>query len=300
MNNDDLLKDLVTSLIEERKSERRNKLFFRITWLILFGLLILIFFSFPLDNAASNNEHTALIEINGVIAPGSTSNKESIIPHVKKAMENNLCFGIILKINSPGGSAVQSKLIHDEILKLKLKHKKPIYSVIEDMGTSGGYYIAASTELIFSSSSSIVGSIGVRLDSFNFRPLMEKLGIKSQTISSGEDKTMLDPFQGISVKHKKHLQSILAEIHNQFINDIKKSRGSKLKKENIFTGLFWTGNQAKKIGLIDDIASTYDVNEQYFNDRVIVNYNKKEGLLDEVLGKTMNRIFNLNTNSLNY
>ena len=300
MNNDDLLKDLVTSLIEERKSERRNKLFFRTTWFILFGLLILIFFSFPLDNAASNDEHTALIEINGVIAPGSTNNKESIIPHVKKAMENNLCFGIILKINSPGGSAVQSKLIHDEILKLKLKHKKPIYSVIEDMGTSGGYYIAASTELIFSSSSSIVGSIGVRLDSFNFRSLMEKLGIQSQTISSGEDKTMLDPFQGISEKHKKHLQNILAEIHNQFINDIKKSRGPKLKKENIFTGLFWTGNQAKKIGLIDDIASTYDVNEQYFNDRVIVNYNKKEGLLDEVLGKTMNRIFNLNTNSLNY
>ena len=300
MNNDDLLKDLVTSLIEERRSERRNKLFFRTTWLILFGLLILIFFSFPLDNAALNDEHTALIEINGVITPGSTSNKESIIPHVKRAMENNLCFGIILKINSPGGSAVQSKLIHDEILKLKLKHKKPIYSVIEDMGTSGGYYIAASTELIFSSSSSIVGSIGVRLDSFNFKSLMEKLGIQSQTISSGEDKTMLDPFQGMSEKHKKHLQNILVEIHNQFINDIKKSRGSKLTEEDIFTGLFWTGDQAKKIGLIDDIASTYDVNEQYFNDRVIVNYNKKESLLDEVLGTTMNRIFNLSINSLKY
>ena len=300
MNNDDLLKDLVTSLIEERRSERRNKLFFRTTWLILFGLLILIFFSFPLDNAALNDEHTALIEINGVITPGSTSNKESIIPHVKRAMENNLCLGIILKINSPGGSAVQSKLIYDEILKLKLKHKKPIYSVIEDMGTSGGYYIAASTELIFSSSSSIVGSIGVRLDSFNFKSLMEKLGIQSQTISSGEDKTMLDPFQGMSEKHKKHLQNILVEIHNQFINDIKKSRGSKLTEEDIFTGLFWTGDQAKKIGLIDDIASTYDVNEQYFNDRVIVNYNKKESLLDEVLGTTMNRIFNLSINSLKY
>ena len=129
---------------------------------------------------------------------------------------------------------------------------------------------------------------------------MEKLGIQSQTISSGEDKTMLDPFQGMSEKHKKHLQNILVDIHNQFINDIKKSRGSKLTEEDIFTGLFWTGDQAKKIGLIDDIASTYDVNEQYFNDRVIVNYNKKESLLDEVLGKTMNRIFNLSINSLKY
>ena len=300
MSNDELLKELVSSLIEEKKSERKYKLFSRIAWSILFVILLLIIFSSPIDRIIFDEKHTALIEIDGVIAPGSAVNSENIIPYLKNAMTNDACLGIILKINSPGGSAVQSKLIHDEIIKLRLKYKKPVYSVIEDIGTSGGYYIAAGTELIFSSSSSIVGSIGVRLDSFNFKVLMERLGIKSRTIASGDDKTILDPFQELSQKHKVYLKKILVEIHNQFINDIKNSRGDKLTDKNVFSGLFWTGNQAKKIGLIDDVASIYDVNEKYFNDRLLINYNKKENLLDNVLGRVIRQMLIFDTTTLKY
>ena len=300
MNSDDLLKDLVNSLIEEKRLENKNKFLFRSIFFIIFGLLLIVVFFSALDDEIHTKQHTAIIEVNGVIAPGTGVNSQNIIPFVKNAMKNETCLGIILKINSPGGSAVQSKLIHDQIVKLKLKYNKPIYSVIEDMGTSGGYYIAASTDLIFSSSSSIVGSIGVRLDSFNIQSLMDKLGIKSQTISSGEDKTILDPFQTLSERHKKHLTNLIKDIHNQFIADIKKSRGEKLNNTDISTGLFWTGNQALEIGLIDDVASIYDVNEKYFNDVDILNYNRKESLLDNLLGKTLNKLFNINSNTLKY
>jgi len=300
MQDDNLLKDLVSSLIEERKNERKYKLFFRASWFVLFIIVIFFLVFMPLDKTMTGEDHTAIIEINGIIAPGSAAGNTNIIPHIKKAMNNAACLGIILKINSPGGSAVQSKLIYDEILKLRSKLNKPIYSVIEDMGTSGGYYIAASTELIFSSSSSIVGSIGVRLDSFNFKALINRLGIESQTISSGDDKTILDPFSKLSNKHKKHLEGLLLEIHNQFIDDVKKSRGSRLSEKNIFSGLFWTGVQAKEIGLVDDIASIYDINEKYFNNRLLINYNKKENLFDSVLNKIVNKLLNFDRTNISH
>ena len=297
---DNLLKELISSLLEERKSERKHKALFRIFWSAIFVIFIVIILFVPFDETVTSENHTAIIEIDGIIAPSSEVSNKNIIPFVKKAMNNNSCLGIILKINSPGGSAVQSKLIHDEIIKLRSKTQKPIYSVIEDMGTSGGYYIAASTELIFSSSSSIVGSVGVRLDSFNFKALINRLGIEAQTISSGEDKTILDPFSKLSQKHRNHLKVLLLEIHNQFIDDVRKSRGEKLKGNNIFSGLFWTGTQAKEIGLVDDIASIYDVNEKYFNDRSLINYNGRQSFIDSILVKFTNRILNLNRTSLQY
>ena len=155
--------------------------------------------------------------------------------------------------------------------------------MIEDVGASGGYYIAASGDRIFSSTSSIVGSIGVRLDSFNIGPLMNKLGIKSQVISSGKDKTILDPYNSLSEEHKAHLKKLLFNIHDQFIKDIKKSRSSKIDGQNVFTGLFWTGDEATKIGLVDEIASIYDVNEKYFNNINLITYNNKKNVLKELL-----------------
>ena len=280
---DDALSKIVDSLIEERKSERKFKLFSRF-FFILF-LLILLYFTLytPVTTNIYKSEHTAVIKLNGVISSDGPVSTESTLKLIRKAFDNELCKNIILKINSPGGSATQSKIIYDEISKLKSESNKKVFSVIEDVGASGGYYIAASADKIFASSSSIVGSIGVRIDSLNFKSLFNKLGIKSQTISSGEDKLILDPFQDLSANHKSHLLQLARSIHNEFITDIKSSRGNLIKDNNVFSGLFWTGNEALSIGLIDQVASIYDVNREYFDNSELITYNKKLTILDSLI-----------------
>ena len=198
MEDNNIVKSLVDSLIKERESERKFKLIGRITIFILF-LLIAVSVIFSSSSEINySKDHIAIINIDGEISSNGPVNVENIIPHVEKAINNNSCLGIILKINSPGGSATQSKIIFDEINKFKKINDKKIYTVIEDVGASGGYYIAASGDMIFANASSIVGSIGVRLDSFNVTSLMKKIGIESQVISSGKDKTMLDPFSKLT------------------------------------------------------------------------------------------------------
>jgi len=282
MEDNNILKNLVDSLIKERESERKFKLIGRA---VIFGLFLLITVSvmFSSSGASYSKDHLAIININGEISSNGPVNVQNIIPHIEKAVNNDACLGIILKINSPGGSATQSKIIFDEINKFKKINDKKIYTVIEDVGASGGYYIAASGDMIFANASSIVGSIGVRLDSFNVSSLMEKLGIESQVISSGEDKTMLDPFNKLTEKHRLHLKTLLASIHDQFITDIQKSRSSKIDENNVFTGLFWTGTEALKIGLIDEIASVYDVNEKYFNNIELITYNKEDNFFKDLM-----------------
>ena len=283
MEDNNIIKSLVDSLIKERESERKFKLIGRITIFILF-LLIAVSVIFSSSSEINySKDHIAIINIDGEISSNGPVNVENIIPHVEKAINNNSCLGIILKINSPGGSATQSKIIFDEINKFKKINDKKIYTVIEDVGASGGYYIAASGDMIFANASSIVGSIGVRLDSFNVTSLMKKIGIESQVISSGKDKTMLDPFSKLTEQHRLHLETLLASIHDQFISDIQKSRSSKINENKVFTGLFWTGTEALKIGLIDEIASVYDVNEKYFNNIELITYNKEDNFFKDLM-----------------
>ena len=283
MEDNNIVKSLVDSLIKERESERKFKLIGRITIFILF-LLITVSVIFSSSSEINySKDHIAIINIDGEISSNGPVNVENIIPHVEKAINNNSCLGIILKINSPGGSATQSKIIFDEINKFKKINDKKIYTVIEDVGASGGYYIAASGDMIFANASSIVGSIGVRLDSFNVTSLMKKIGIESQVISSGKDKTMLDPFSKLTEQHRLHLETLLESIHDQFISDIQKSRSSKINENKVFTGLFWTGTEALKIGLIDEIASVYDVNEKYFNNTELVTYNKEDNFFKDLM-----------------
>jgi protease-4 len=283
MEDNNIVKSLVDSLIKERESERKFKFIGRITIFILF-LLITVSVIFSSSSGINySKDHIAIINIDGEISSNGPVNVENIIPHIEKAVNNDACLGIILKINSPGGSATQSKIIFDEINKFKKINDKKIYTVIEDVGASGGYYIAASGDMIFANASSIVGSIGVRLDSFNVISLMEKLGIESQVISSGKDKTMLDPFSKLTEQHRLHLETLLASIHDQFISDIQKSRSNKINENKVFTGLFWTGTEALKIGLIDEIASVYDVNEKYFNNIELVTYNKEDNFFKDLM-----------------
>ena len=282
MEDNNIVKSLVDSLIKERESERKFKIIGR---MLIFGLFLLVTISVMFSSSGSSysKDHVAIININGQISSDGPVNVQNIIPHIEKAVNNSSCLGVILKINSPGGSATQSKIIFDEINKFKKINDKKIYTVIEDVGASGGYYIAASGDMIFANASSIVGSIGVRLDSFNVSSLMENLGIESQVISSGEDKTMLDPFNKLTEKHRLHLKTLLTSIHNQFISDIQKSRSSKINENNVFTGLFWTGTEALKIGLIDEIASVYDVNEEYFNNIELITYNKEDNFFKDLM-----------------
>ena len=287
MSDDKLLKDIVDSLIEERKSDKKFKFLTRSIFFVFILFLVVSIILSTTDNINQTNKHVAVVEVTGMISSAGPVNPDVILPHIQNAVKNDNCVGVILKINSPGGSATQSKIIFDEIKKIRLKTDKKIYAVIDDVGASGGYYIAASADQIFSSSSSIVGSIGVRLDSFNVSRLMDKLGIDSQTLSSGKDKTMLDPFSPLTPKHRIHLERLLKNIHNQFIQDIESSRGDKITQD-VFTGLFWTGIEAKRIGLIDDLLSTYDVSEKFFNNNPLIVYNKEKDIVKELLNSTLN------------
>tara|TARA_B100001564_G_scaffold308105_1_gene278299 strand:+ start:1241 stop:2134 length:894 start_codon:yes stop_codon:yes gene_type:complete len=292
MDENKLLKDIVESLVEERKSEKKYRFITR-TILFLFVIFLIVSVTLTASNSTNySSDHVAVIQVNGMISSAGPVNSELILPHVNRAIKNDSCVGIILKINSPGGSATQSKIIFDEINKIRLKTDKKIYAVIEDVGASGGYYIAASAEKIFSSSSSIVGSIGVRLDSFNIEGLMDKLGIKSQILSSGKDKTILDPFSNLTVEHRLHLENLLGNIHNQFISDIKSSREGKVN-DNAFTGLFWTGTEAQKIGLIDDLLSAYDVSEKFFNNHKLITYNAEKDILKGLLNTSISNATNI-------
>lgn len=287
MSDDKLLKDIVDSLLEERKSDKKFKFLTRSIFFIFTLILVVSITLSTTDNINQTNKHVAVVEVTGMISSAGPVNPDVILPHIQNAVKNDNCVGIILKINSPGGSATQSKIIFDEIKKIRSTTDKKIYAVIDDVGASGGYYIAASADQIFSSSSSIVGSIGVRLDSFNVSRLMDKLGVDSQTLSSGKDKTMLDPFSPLTPKHRIHLERLLKNIHNQFIQDIESSRGDKIT-EDVFTGLFWTGIEAKRIGLIDDLLSTYDVSEKFFNNNPLIVYNKEKDIVKELLNSTLN------------
>tara|TARA_B100000927_G_scaffold112651_1_gene90940 strand:+ start:396 stop:1286 length:891 start_codon:yes stop_codon:yes gene_type:complete len=275
------LKDLIDALIEDKKSERRLKIISRVIIFSLF-LIILILPFFSSDNIYRSGNHTAVINISGVISPGGDNTKKTI-DLIKKAVNNDLCENIILNVNSPGGSATQSKIIFDQISRIKKTSDKTIYAIIDDVGASGGYYIAASGDLVIANSSSIVGSIGVRLDSINIQSLAEKLGIVSQTISSGEDKTILDPLQPLSQKQRDHLNKLVTDIHDEFIQDIKTARGNKIRDNTVFTGLFWTGKQALQLGLIDEVGSIYDINLKYLNNSNLVTYNKKPSFIEQLM-----------------
>ena len=258
--NDKTLNDIVSALLAERKRDYRNKLIFRSLFVLV--IFSIVFFAPMAKDINFNDPHVAMIEINGLISSETKSSAEKIIPLLQRASQNINASAIIIKINSGGGSATQSKIIYDEIVKIKKTSNKKIISVIEDVGASGGYYIAMAADHIIASETSIVGSIGVRLDSYDIRRLFNNLGIKSRTIYSGENKLILDPFQELTSKQYDHVKSLTDEIHTQFINDLKSSRKDKINLEDklIYSGLFYTGNQAKALGLVDDISSIYKLN----------------------------------------
>ncbi|CAM5563073.1 S49 family peptidase [Eoetvoesiella caeni] len=242
----------------------------------------------PWDSPKSRIPHTAVVTIKGTISADSSTNADTLIPAIKSAFENTLSKGVILRINSPGGSAVQAGLLYDEIKAQRALHpEKPVYAVIDDIGASGGYYIAVAADKVFANRASLVGSIGVISSSFGFTGLMEKLGVERRAITAGANKDLLDPFSPLSDETKQFWESVLAQTHKQFIDRVKESRGDLLTttEPGLFSGLVWNGEQAVKMGLIDGLESAESVARTIVGEQTLVNYTPREDMFSKLASK---------------
>lgn len=276
------LEKMALAGLAEQKSARRWSVFFKsLTFLYLFFLLLLAI-GWLGDGKAPSSAHTALIDVKGVIEPGGEVNADSVMGSLNDAYENKGTKGIILRINSPGGSPVQAGIINQEIKRQKKLHPNiPVYAVVEDICASGGYYIAAAADKIYVDKASIVGSIGVLMDGYGFTEVMKKVGVERRLLTAGENKAMLDPFSPVNPKHQAYAQSMLDEIHEQFKTVVREGRGNRLKETaETFSGLFWSGEQSIKIGLADALGSADYVAREVIKQEEIVDFTYQETVVD--------------------
>ena len=273
------LEKLVFATLNEQRSARRWKLFFRLLWLALFGLVAWWLYQAEAGGTSVSAPHTAVIEIKGAIASDSEANAQSVITSLRSAFEDSGAQAVVLLINSPGGSPVQAGIINDEIVRLRGIHDKPVYAVVEETCASAAYYIAAAADNIYVDKASLVGSIGVLMDGFGFTGLMEKLGIERRLMTAGENKAMLDPFSPQDEAQRAYVQGMLTQIHNQFIEVVKKGRGDRLKiNDDTFSGLVWSGQQAVDLGLADGLGSLDQVARDVVKAENIVDYTQRENV----------------------
>ncbi len=272
-----LIQDLLSQSHLEQKKTRRWGVFFKSLGFIYFFLVLWLFAS-PLSSGASKSElHTALIDVNGVIMANEGANADAILSAVKSAFLEKNAKGIILRVNSPGGSPVESGIIYDEIKRYRsLYPNKKVYAVITETGASGAYYIAIATDGIYANPASIVGSIGVVAPGFGFSGLIDKLGVERRVFSSGENKAMLDPFSPLKNEEAKYFEGLLTVVHRQFIDRVKESRGERLKSQDVFSGLFWTGEQALQLGIIDGLGSPNYVAREIIGAEKIIDYSESD------------------------
>jgi protease-4 len=282
------LEKLVFATIKERRAARRWSIFFRLAFLaaVVVGLWTYLGLSFGSDDE-NLGRHTALIEINGEIEAEGSGAADNVIPSLNKAFADAGSAAVVLRIDSPGGSPVQAGIIVDEIRRLKRGYPdKPLYVVVDEICASGGYYIAAAADRIYVNKASIVGSVGVLMDSFGFTGTMEKLGVERRLLTAGTNKGFLDPFSPQSEKHRAHAQEMLNEIHQQFITVVRTGRGTRLKETpEMFSGLYWTGAKAVEMGLADGFGTVDTVARDIVKAEDIVDYTAHEGLPERVLKK---------------
>ncbi|MEQ8428389.1 MAG: signal peptide peptidase SppA [Gammaproteobacteria bacterium] len=278
-----IVNELARELLVEHRRNRRWGIFFK----ALFALYILAFFIIYLVNntqlgTLSSEKHTALVEINGIISSTSDARADFVVTGLRRAFENEQTKGVILRINSPGGSPVQAGYINDEIKRLRGEYPDiPVYAVISDMCASGGYYIAAAADEIYANKASIVGSIGVVMAGFGFTEAIDKLGIERRLLHAGDNKGFMDPFQPLKADEQQHVQTMLDDIHQQFIDVVKSGRGNKLAAdEKIFSGLVWTGEESIKLGLVDGLASASQVARDIIGAEDIIDFTRHENYLD--------------------
>lgn len=279
----ELLEKLVFTSLQEQRRARNWGIFFR---LLTFSYLFVLFFWalgwFDSDAVSVSDKHTALVDLRGEISAEGLSSAENIKTGLKNAFRHRNTAGVILRINSPGGSPVQAGAINDEIYRLRAQHPDiPFYAVVEDICASGGYYIAVAADKIFVDKASVVGSIGVIMNGFGFTGTLEKLGVERRLLAAGENKGFLDPFSPSNPKQRQHATRMLTEIHQQFINVVQKGRGDRLQDDpQIFSGIVWTGEQSIVLGLTDALGDVDYVAREIIQADRIVDFTSQEGLLD--------------------
>ncbi len=272
---EEIVNRLAFAALNEQRRSRRWNIFFKTLFI---AYLFLVFFALYLPEETGKGitvgKHTALVEFSGMIAPNAEANADTLVGGLRAAFEDDNTAGVILRINSPGGSPVQAGYVYDEIKRLREKHPDiKLYAVVTDMAASGGYYVAAAADEIYADKASVVGSIGVLMNSFGFTEAMKKLGIERRLYTAGEHKGMLDPFSKENPADVAHLKTMLNNIHQQFIDAVKEGRGDRLADDpNIFSGLFWTGEESVALGLVDGLGSSSYVAREIIKQEKIVDY----------------------------
>jgi protease-4 len=280
----DTLERLAFATLHEQRTSRRWRIFFRFAWLGLAAALLWTGVEKSGISASDASQpHTAVVEIKGEIADDTDASADAVVSSMRAAFEDEGSQAVVLLINSPGGSPVQAGIMNDEIRRLKAKYKKPIYAVVEESCASAAYYIAVATDQIYVDKASIVGSIGVLMDGFGFTGLMDKLGIERRLLTAGENKGFLDPYSPQSKGQRAHAQTLLDQIHQQFIQVVREGRGNRLKETpEMFSGLFWSGQQAVELGLADGLGSLDYVAREVVKAEDIIDYTRHDNVAERL------------------
>ena len=275
---------LVEAYLTELRRQRRGRFWWRMVWMAVLLVVVLGWWGEDHPSGSMEGAHTALIDIQGEIGGEDGVLADDIIFALGEAFSDHKVKGIVLRINSPGGSPVAAGQVYDEIRRLRaLNPQTPVYTVVDDICASGGYYIAAATDRIYVDKASLVGSIGVLMDGFGFTEAMKKVGVERRLLTAGENKGLLDPFSPRNAAEEQHVRGLLGEVHAQFIQAVRQGRGKRLKERpGIFSGLIWHGASSIEMGLADGLGSLDFVAREVIKAETIVDYTLQESLSDRL------------------
>ena len=278
------MESVALGYLKEQRRARQWRNGLRLAWLVFLVVMSWVVLHRGGSNTSTTSPHTAVIEIKGEIDADGLAGSSAVITSLRSAFEDEGSQAVVLLINSPGGSPVQAGIINDEILRLKKKHNKPVYAVVEESCASAAYYIAVAADQIYVDKASIVGSIGVLMDGFGFTGLMDKLGIERRLMTAGENKGFLDPFSAQTKTQRAHAQAMLDQIHQQFIGVVRKGRGDRLKETpELFSGLFWNGQRAVELGLADGLGSLDYVARDIVKAEDLVDYTQRDNVAERLV-----------------